>query len=116
MWAKYLSMLAALLMFLASFGFRAGFWLGLLNIVISLFLCMLEFLSCFKCFSQAKTIDEKLNPLRTPLYKGLIYIVAGLLYWKSGWLAAIIAIVSGAFYLLGSMLDKKGTEAKAPMV
>lgn len=77
---------------------------------------MLEFLSCFKCFSQVKTIDEKLNPLRTPLYKGIIYVVAGLLYWKSGWLAAIIAMVSGVFYLLGSMLDKKGTDAKAPMV
>lgn len=109
-------MLAALLMFFGSFSFRAGFLLGLLNILIALFLCVLEFVSCFKCFAQAKMVDEKLTPLKTPLYKGIIYLVAGIIYWKGGWLPAIIALICGVFYILGNFLDKKSNESKAPMV
>ena len=75
-------MLAALLMFFGSFSFRAGFLLGLLNI----------------------------------LYKGIIYLVAGIIYWKGGWLPAIIALICGVFYILGNFLDKKSNESKAPMV
>ena len=48
--------------------------------------------------------------------KGCIYLVGGILFWKSGFITSIVAIIGGLFLVLGSFFDKKQDGSKAPMV
>ena len=112
---KYICMLAAIMMVFSAFG-ASSFWWCILNFLIALFVFALEYLKCFTCFKEVKPIDEKLEPLRTPLYKGCIYLVAGILFWQSGFITSVVAIIGGLFLVLGSFFDKKQDGSKAPMV
>ena len=107
-------MLAAIFMLLGAFGAKS-FWMSLLNFVIGVFVFALEYLGCFICFKQLKPINEQLNPLRTPLYKGVIYLVAGILFWQSSFFASILGVAAGLLLVLGNYFDKKDG-GKAPMV
>lgn len=111
---KYICMLAAIFMIFSAFGAKS-FWWSILNFIVAIFVFALEFLGCFTCFKEVKPINEKLNPLRTPLYKGIIFVVAGIMFWQSGFISSLCAIIGGLLCIVGSFFDKKDS-AKAPMV
>ena len=77
----------------------------------------LDFADCFvKCFKEIKKLNEMVAPLREPMYKGILYIVIGVILFKKSILVSILTIVDGVFYVGGVFFDKKKEGAKAPMV
>ena len=101
-------------MLFSAFGAKS-FLMCIVNLLVALFVFALEFLGCFNCFKEIKPYNEKLNPLRTPLNKGIIFVVGGVLFWQSSIISSIIAVIGGLFLLVGSVMDKKDG-GKAPMV
>lgn len=116
-WAKYLSMLCSILLFLKSLFFNFGFWWSLLLLVVSVVYVFLDFSKCISmCWKGAKDIEEKLAMLRAPLVKGAIFLVIGIIVFRYSVLLSILMIVCGLFYVGGNFLDKKPDDGKAPMV
>ena len=66
----------------------------------------------------SKYWDAVVGGMSQPLINtlALIFIVVGIIVFRSSILLSILMIVCGLFYVGGSFLDKKPDEGKAPMV
>ena len=77
-------MLCSIFLFLKSLFFNFGFWWSLIFLVISVVYVFLDFSKCISmCWKGAKGIEEKLAMLRAPLIKGAIFIVVGIIVFRS---------------------------------
>ena len=115
-WGKWLGYLAGIFMFFGLFKFgNVGFFQWFICLLLELITIALLYLPCCNCFKAIKPINEKLAAARTPLIIGIVLIVTGIFFWSQSIVGAIISLISGVFYVLGSFFDKKDASS-APMV